>query len=64
MITALVVESRFVRPCRIEPEPKDQREELWIPLLIEGLTAVARKVPEARAALYELLGRLYFAEGK
>lgn len=37
---------------------KEERQDVWIEKLIRGLTVVARDVPQARGALYQLLAGL------
>ena len=37
---------------------KEERQDAWIEKLIRGLTVVARDVPQARDALYQLLAGL------
>lgn len=39
-------------------QKKEERQDAWIEKLVRGLTAVARDVPQARDALYQLLVEL------
>lgn len=39
-------------------QKKEERQDAWIEKLVRGLTAVARDVPQARNALYQLLVEL------
>lgn len=61
---SLMIDSPFVGPrSKVAPElaPKkkiEKRQDLWIEKMIRGLIAVARKVPQARVALYQLIHSL------
>ena len=62
VMAALLEVSEFVGPRCASPLVKEERQDLWIETLIRGLTDVARNVPEARVAVYQLLADLCFAE--
>jgi hypothetical protein len=42
----------------------EERQDLWIEKLIRGLIAVARNVPQARVALYQLIRDLTLEIGR
>lgn len=62
VMAALLELSEFLGPRCTSPLVKEERQDLWIETLIRGLTDVARNVPEARVAVYQLLADLCFAE--
>ena len=62
----LLFDSPFVRPrSKRAPEKKiETRQDLWIEKMIRGLIAVARNVPQARVALYQLIRDLSLDIGR
>ncbi len=57
---SLMIDSPFVGDRRTAAQEKktEERQDLWIETLIHGLIVVARNVPQARVALYQLIHRL------
>ena len=63
---SLLIDSPFAgRRSKGAPKKKfEERQDLWIEKLIRGLIVVARNVPQARVALYQLLADLCAQESR
>jgi hypothetical protein len=63
---SLMLDSPFAGRRRMAAPKKktEERQDLWIEKLIRGLIAVARNVPQARVALYQLIRDLTLEIGR